>query len=444
MASVVIVFLAFSSFLGISAIVTHNRLTLLPNSWADDERDSEEEDEEEENEDSEEPEEKEENEDSKKQEETKKKNDEQRREQEKKDAERKLESQKKVAEKIYEKEDEGEEYEDDEVKDDTESEDVPESEHGMYQEKDKTLLKLRQDIVEAQKHLLEKQKEGTDTSSALTRLNLAESDLEKISIAFDTNNLEEAKMLTKQVKRTTHSVQEDLHDTKKIAEEISKVEKRFAQVAEKIVILNDLHGDTTLFKNQLSYLQADFSFFTTLLSMYPDTVTRDTIRVFEKRVQRLQSLIEANIIVLGGDDDILKHYDDEADELFKDMEYVADFVDGDDNNVSHQVRGIATEQKIDSVILKQKLAEANSRSALTKTLFGPESDALAVLSTQATAIDNRATTLENVATQMTDPAVKEILMSQVSVLRSEATKLQAYITAENNTFNFAHWFAKLF
>lgn len=317
---------------------------------------------------------------------------------------------------------------------------------GMFKDRNKTLAKLQEEIAKAREKILEKQGEGVNATAALARLALAEVGLTQVGSSFDANDLEKAKLLAKQIKKETHFTEKDLEFSKKVAEESAKVEKRFGQVEKKISELESLGGSASSFKSQLATLRSDFSVLKATIATAPGTITRDMVKAFEKRVKRLKSLVESTIFALGGtdDDDLFDDHKDDADDLFENLNDVAEIEDGDDNGVSGKVRKIAAEHKAATQEVENSLQGIKDRSGVAKVLFGPNFNALDSLTTQVTAMDTRAAALESASAQITDPEIKQILVDQAKALRSEVTKLQSYIAAEDNQFSIFGKFLSLF
>lgn len=363
----------------------------------------------------------------------------------KKQAERTREMNKKISEQGGrggdDSDEEGDEADenDDEFEDDEEGEfeddDKSGSFSGMYKEKDKTLEKLRKEIAEAEKHIMEQGLAGGDVSGALAKLAAMKLGIDQVGVSFDANNLEAAKLLAKQIKKATHFAEKDAEDAKHVTEELADVVKRFGQVEEKIGTLEALGGDTSSFKAQLASLRADFSLLSASLSA--GAVTRDTAKAFEKRVKRLKSSVETAIFALGGtdDDDLFEDHEDDADELDDDLSDVAEIEDGDDNGVSGKLRKVASEHKSSVAVVATTLGDIKRRDGFAKALFGPDFNALDRLNTEVASMNTRASAIESAAAQITDLEVKQILLNRAVALRSEVTKLQSYITAEDNQFS---------
>lgn len=441
-ASLLITVLAFGAFAGAAAVVTQNQFSLAPTTLADEGEDDGGDDEEDDSEDDN----NDDNDDG--DDEDKDDSEDKAKEDAKKKAEREREAAKKQAERSND--DSDDDSEDD--ADEDESDDIDEDENngddkGMFKDRDKTLEKLRKEIAKAREKILEKQAEGTDVTAALARLALAEASLDQVGSSFDANDLITAKMLAKQVKKTAHFAEKDLEFAKKVSEEMAKVEKRFGQVVKKIAVLETLGGDASTFKEQLAALRADFSVLRTTIAAAPGTITRDTVKAFEKRVKRLKNLVESAIFAYGGtddDDDLFEDHEEDSDDLFEDLDDVAEIEDGDDNGVSGKVRKVAAEHRAAVQTVKQSLEDIKDRSGLVKTLFGPDFSALDTLGVQVAAMNTRATALESAAAQITDPSIRQILLTQADALRSEVLKLQSYIVAEDDQFSIFGALLKLF
>lgn len=432
LSSLVIVFLAFGAFAGAAAIISQNQLSLAPVLLADEgsdddggDDDGDEDDEDEDEDDDEDKQEKE-------------------REKAKKESEKRAEKDRKAAQSSNRSEDEddndvdGDEDDsddEDDADDADEMDDEEDDNRGMFKEKDKTLEKLRKEIAKAKEDVMEKQADGADVSVALARLALAEASIDQVGLSFDANDLETAKMLAKQVKKTAHFAEKDAKYAEKIADEMAKVKKRFGQVEKKIAVLVSVGGDATAYRAQLLSLRADYSALETSIASTPGVITRDTVKAFEKRVKRLKSVVESAIFAMGGtdDDDLFEDHEDDAEDLFEDLEDVAEIEDDDDDNdVSERVRKVASEHKAAGAAIKESLKNIKDRDGLARTLIGSDVDALAALNNQAAAMNTRATALETAAGKISDPDIKQILIDQAAALHNEVLKLQAFISAENS------------
>ena len=216
---------------------------------------------------------------------------------------------------------------------------------------------------------------------------------------------------------------------------------------QKAATLESLGGDASVFKAQLTSLQADFVVLQATLAATPETITRDTVKAFEKRVKRLKNLVESAIFAYGGtddDDDLFEDHEEDAEDLFEDLDDVAEIEDDDDNGVSGKVRKVAAEHKAAAQALKKSLKDIKDRSGLARTLFGPDFSALDSLGAQVAAMNARAAALELAAAQITDPTIRQILLTQADALKSEALKLQSYIAAEDDQFSIFGALLRLF
>lgn len=345
-------------------------------------------------------------------------------------------------------EDENEDESSDELEDDEEDEmdddDTSGGFSGMYKEKDKTLSKLQEELMDAEEDIMKQQAKGADVTMALASLAAAKAGIDQVGTAFDTNNLEMAKTLAKQIKKAAHFAEKDAKDAEHVAKELADVTKRFGQVEEKIATLESLGGDTTSFKTQLASLRADFA--TLQASVSAGVVTRDTAKAFEKRVKRLKSAIETAIFALGGtdDDDLFEDHEDDANELSDDLNDVAEIEDGDDNGVSGKLRKVALEHKSSVATVATTLGDIKRRDGFVRTLLGPDFNALDRLNTEVASMNTRAAAIESAAAQIVDPEMKQILLNQATTLRLEVTKLQSYITAEDGQFSILGGLMKLF
>lgn len=310
--------------------------------------------------------------------------------------------------------------------------DTEEDNNGMFKDKNKTLADLNEKLAEAQKHILEKQAEGQDVTVALANLALAKSKLAGVNTSFDSNNLEAAKELAKEIKKTAQFTEKDIEFAKDSAEAVGEVSDKIGEVTKKIASLEALGGDASVYKAQLASLQADFA---TLQSS--GATTRETVKAFEKKAERLKSLIERSSFALGGTDgeDLISDHEKDSENLVEDLNDVADIEDGDNNGVAKEVKTVALEHKVASQDIKKSLEDIQNRGGVERVILGPDFNALDSLNGQITAMNTRADALAGAAGKITDPQIKQILTDRVAALRSEAAKLQAYVSSEGNQFS---------
>lgn len=437
-----IAILSFGAFTGMASIVVKNQSLITPVTLAEDNEDGGDSEESQKSED------KDKKENKVKEKESTKKQYEKDREENKKKFEKDREENKQ-ADEIQGKDEDGNEQEmdadgdfDGDESSEFDTDGDFEDNNGMYKDSNKTLSKLQENIAEAEKHILEKQAEGEDVTKALSELNLAKAKLAEVGTAFTANDFEMAKQLSKEIKKEALFSEKDLEFAKDATEAVREVTKKVAKVDSKIATLESLGGDASLFKTQVASLKTDIS---TLQSS--GTITREAFKAIEKKAERLKNVIEQSIFALGGNeenDDLYADHEKDAHDLEDDLNDVADIEEGDDNGVAKKVRTIAEEHRSSTAVIAQSLGDIKNQSGFAKTVFGPDFNALESLNAQTTAMTVRADALVAISTQVTDPDVKQILIDRAGALRSEASKLSAYISAENNQFSILGKFLSLF
>jgi len=442
-AALVIALMSFGVFVALASIITKNQSQITAVSLADDSNDSGDSNDDGDNKDDQKDEDENDDSDKKKENESVKKQAERQRE----DAKKQLERSNKSSENDDDSDDDSNKGEDtdgdtEDVNDVEDTEDVNGDDNGMFKDRNKTLTKLQEEIAKARENILEKRVEGADVTAALARLALAEASIAQVGSSFDANNFEAAKELAKEIKKEAHFTEKDLEFTKKSAEAIAEVSKKLTKASQKIVILESLGGDASAFKAQLSTLRADFA-----ILQASDIVTREAFKAVKKKAERLKNLVEQSIFALGGsdgDDDLFADHEEDSDDLEDDLNDVAEIEDGDENGIAQEVKKIAREHRSSTAVIATSLGDIKNRSGFIKTVFGPDFNALESLTAQTTAMMTRADALMIVSTQVTDPDVKQILVDRAAVLRSEASKLSAYVASEGNKFSIFGKFLSFF
>ncbi|MDP2838102.1 MAG: hypothetical protein Q8O53_02395 [Candidatus Moranbacteria bacterium] len=436
--ALLVALLSFGGFMGAAAIMTNNNLSLVPASLADDGEDDDSDDEEEEDED----------EDDNKPSDSAKKA----KEAAKKKLEREREATKKAAERSGKESnsdddanDDGDDEMDDDANDDAdELENEDGDDNGMYKDRAKTISKLAEDIADAEKEILEKRAEGVDVTAALARLATAKAGVMSVNGAFDGNDLEAAKRLSKEVKKLAHFAKEDLHDAKKIAEDAAKVSKRITQAKGKIVLLEAVGGDSSKFISSLATYESDLAALkaTIMAGNYDLAAMEDSLEVLERKVKSLKSSIEGTIYALGGTDSELDDdLEDESDDI---AEHLNDVADVEDDNVGLVIRRLSDDHKDATKKVGETVKSIDKRSPVLQALFGANRDDLNGLEQDIAANKARTAVLLQAANTIEDQDIKSILLEQVETLKGQTSKLEAFVSGQRSRLSAFGWFFNLF
>jgi hypothetical protein len=439
--------LSFGGFMAVATVVSHNTPGITPVSFANDGEDDGNDDHGDDGGDDED-----ENDDENKDED---KNDDKQSEADKKAeeaAKKKLEQQREAAKKAAEVSRSGKGSDDGEENEvDNETEDVNEDEgnngddHAMFKEDDKTVAKLQEEIAKAEKEILEKQAEGVDVTAALARLAQAKTTLGLVNGAFDSNDLEKAKDLSKETMKLTHfSLEKDLHDAKEVAEDAAKVEKRIRQTYGKIALLEAVGGDSGTFKTSLASFEADLAALKATIvsgSFDPETMSK-ALETLEKKVKQLKSSVEGAIYALGGTDSKLDDdYEDEADDVAEHLKDVAE-IEGDE--VGETIRKVAEDHKDASKKVGESVSDVDQRNPALQAMFGANEDDLNDIESQIAANKTRIATLLQAANAIEDQEVKAMVLEQVEVLKEQTSKLEVFVSGQRDRLSVFGWFFNLF
>lgn len=440
--------LSFGGFVGIASIVSNNSAQLTPvslaNDGGEDGGDNENEDEN-----------KDENDDKQSESEKKAK------EVAKKKAEREREDAKKSIERSgkYEEDKDNESNDDrvngvkvrgdgsieDENKNDDASENEEGDDNGMFKDRTKTLSKLQEELAKAEEEILKKQAEGIDVTAALARLAEARAKVTTVGSAFDNNDLVVAKDLAQEVKKLTHfALNDDLHSAKKVAEGVSKVEKRITQAYGKITLLEAVGGDGGTAKSALGTLEADLATLkaTIATGSFDLTLMESSLKTLERKVKVVKSSVEGAIYALGGTD---SKYDDEYEDESHDIaENLNDVADIEDDNVGRVIRGIGEDHKDSAKKVAEKVAEIDQHNIVLQTLFGTKQSDLNDLEQEIVASKARTAMLEQAAGSVADLDVKIMLLDQIETLKAQTAKLETFVSGQRGRLSAFGWFFNLF
>ena len=91
----------------------------------------------------------------------------------------------------------------DEDENESEGDEMMESSGGMYKEKEKTLERLNRDLAKAEEDIMKQAEKGADVSPQLAALAAYRAQLSTVGEAFDVDDLDTAKSLAKQLKKSS-------------------------------------------------------------------------------------------------------------------------------------------------------------------------------------------------------------------------------------------------
>ena len=329
----------------------------------------------------------------------------------------------------------------DEDENESEGDEMMESSGGMYKEKEKTLERLNRDLAKAEEDIMKQAEKGVDVSPQLAALAAYRAQLSTVGEAFDVDDLDTAKSLAKQLKKEAYFLKKSAQDVEKVAKEMQDVMERFAKADAKSAELEALGGDTAALKAQLDVLRSDYAVLESAIAAAPGTISRDTVKTLEKKVQRVKSAAELALFALGADDDgeLAMDHEDESDDIVEHLFDVAEIEDDENGAVTDQVRSVAQSQRIASRTVKSVVDDFEKRSRVTEFFLGTDQDAAARLTAEISAMQSRATVLESAAAALADPDMKRILLDQAAALRAEAAKFSTYLNTQNAGFSLFGW-----
>jgi hypothetical protein len=317
--------------------------------------------------------------------------------------------------------------------------------NAMYRDRTKTMTKLAEKLAEAEKEILEKQAEGADVTAALARLAQAKAAAGAVSGAFDANNLESVKDLAKEARKLAHfSVNEDLHDAKKVVEDSAKAEKRIAQAEKKLAALKALGGDTAQFEPILAEIRARYEEAKRLIALGgADLVAGlSKLEAVEEHAKDLKDSIEQTLFVLGGeDDDFDDEHEDEIDDIADDLDDVADI---EEDSVGQQVRMVAREQRQSAARVAALTQGVQDRSDVAEFLVGPKMDDIEDIQGEISMNTARIAVLTRAAEQVADQDVKSLLEKQIAELKAETAQLQGFVDAKLSDSGIFGWLLGMF
>lgn len=315
----------------------------------------------------------------------------------------------------------------------------------MYKDRTKTLSKLDEELAKAEEEILKKQAEGVDVTAALARLALAKAKVATVGGAFDTNDLEAAKELSKEVKKMAHfASHEDVHDAKEVAEDVAKISKRITQAYGKISLLEAVGGDGSVFKASLATYEADLATLKATIAAggYDIAGMEVSLEALERKVKSVKSSVEGAIYALGGTDSKYdEDYEDEAADL---AEHLNDVAEIEDDDIGRAIRGIAEDHESGAKVVGETVKSIDKHNPVAQALFGTSESDLASLEQEIAASKARTEALVKAADAIEDQDVKAIVLEQIETLKAETAKLETFVSGQRDRLSAFGWFFRLF
>lgn len=314
----------------------------------------------------------------------------------------------------------------------------------MFKDRNKTMEKLNEKIAEAEKHILEKQAEGVDVTAALAQLSLAKAGMSAVDAAFTANELDQVKALAKSAEKLAHFSQgKTLHDSEESAKDIAKVAKRINQTKEKIALLAQLGGDTSVYIASLQDAEAAFADAKAQIAAGGDGLLAglSALDTVERRVKTIKHSVEGALYALGAsdDDEFENDHDAEVEDVSDDLSELAD-ADEDHSALRTLVRAHKSEAKKVSTLVK----DLDDRNAIARGLFGNDGDVLNALRSEVAVNEARIAAMQAAADQIEDNELNLLVNEKIAELKSENMKLMGFVTSQSINTGVLGWLFRLF
>ena len=115
-----------------------------------------------------------------------------------------------------------------------------------------------------------------------------------------------------------------------------------------------------------------------------------------------------------------------------------------DGGIGAEVRAVAQSQNESASTTAEALAKVESRSKLWAFFFGTDWKNVGKIRSELAKTGSDARRLETALSQATDASVKADLTAQLTALKAEQAKVEAFVESHENSFSLLGWFTKLF
>lgn len=315
----------------------------------------------------------------------------------------------------------------------------------LNEERTKIFEKINEEIIKAEERIMRAQAEGTDVTKPLATLALAKAKAATLEQTLGTIDLSAAKNLAKEIKKLAHFARnQDLHDAKKIAQDISKVAKRITQTEGKIALFVSLGGDATQFTEALNAAKTEYTAAKDMITLGGANVEQGLValEVVERKVKRIKNSVELAIFALGGTDQRLD--DDFENEVEDVLEHLNDVAEIEGDEVGDDIARLAKEQKESVNGIANAAKNIDERNPVVQFLLGTRGKDLSVLNTEIAAADARIAALTDASSKIQDAEVKSIIDAQIASLKTETDKLKAFVSGQTDRLSVFGWLFNLF
>ena len=115
-----------------------------------------------------------------------------------------------------------------------------------------------------------------------------------------------------------------------------------------------------------------------------------------------------------------------------------------EGDIGAQVRVVAQSQNDSASTTASAMTKVDERGSLRTFFFGSDYRNLGVIRSEIATTTENIAQLKTLLDQATSTTDREELNAQIQVLEAEQVKVNAYVTAHENTFSLFGWFSKLF
>lgn len=115
-----------------------------------------------------------------------------------------------------------------------------------------------------------------------------------------------------------------------------------------------------------------------------------------------------------------------------------------DGGIGAEVRAVAQSQNESASTTAEALAKVESRSKLWAFFFGTDWKSVGKIRSELAKTGSDVRRLETTLTETSDVSVKADLTAQLTALKAEQAKIEAFVESHEKSFSLLGWFTKLF
>lgn len=233
---------------------------------------------------------------------------------------------------------------------------------------------------------------------------------------------------------------EDDESTEEATEEIQELERDITKLESELNAASARGVDVTGYRTMLNDVKVMLSQAKEKLSAGLYVEAEALAELANKKLDKIDGAIEDLNDDGNKDKEISKEYKNEVAMFVHNLKEIGDMEGG----IGQQVKVVAQSQNDSKDKVENSLKEIDDRSDFVKFLIGPKYDSIADIKAAIAENETRVRVLTDLMNQLADPAVRQALQEQITILNQQNANLQKLVVESESGVSLFGWLMKLF